>query len=103
MTDMATPTLVGDFLYHKTGRSSIKELIGITNKYTKVVELWLDACWEKKRERWPIAKIYKTVKEMAPQCQVGVNWSIGLHVSISRFVSTTEISYKKNAVNEEIN
>ena len=31
----------------------------------------------KKRERWPIAEIYETVKTMAPQCQVGVNWSIG--------------------------
>jgi alpha-L-fucosidase len=57
--------------------NQIRELISITNQYTKVVELWLDAGWEKKRERWPIAEIYKTVKEMAPQCQVGVNWSIG--------------------------
>ena len=57
--------------------NQIKELIGITNEYTKIVELWLDAGWEKKRERWPIAEVYKTVKEMVPQCQVGVNWSIG--------------------------
>jgi len=55
----------------------IKELISITNRYTDVVELWLDAGWEKERERWPIAEIYETVKQMAPQCQVGVNWSIG--------------------------
>jgi alpha-L-fucosidase len=55
----------------------IRELIGITNQYTPIVELWLDAGWEKKRTRWPIAEIYETVKSMAPQCQVGVNWSIG--------------------------
>jgi len=55
----------------------IRELIGITNRYTPIVELWLDAGWEKKRARWPIAEIYETVKAMAPQCQVGVNWSIG--------------------------
>jgi alpha-L-fucosidase len=67
-----------DKAYNEYIINQIKELIGITNKYTKVVELWLDAGWEKKRERWPIAKIYETVKEMAPQCQVGVNWSIGL-------------------------
>lgn len=67
-----------DRAYNEYIVNQIKELIGITNKYTKVVELWLDAGWEKKRERWPIAKIYETVKEMAPQCQVGVNWSIGL-------------------------
>lgn len=58
--------------------NQIKELIGIINHYTTPVELWLDACWEKKRARWPIAAIYKTVKQLAPQCQVGVNWSIGL-------------------------
>ncbi len=67
-----------DKSYNEYIVNQIKELIGITNKYTKVVELWLDAGWEKKRERWPIAKIYETVKELAPQCQVGVNWSIGL-------------------------
>lgn len=63
--------------YNKYMVDQIKELIGITNKYTKIVELWLDAGWEKKRSRWPIAEIYETVKKMAPQCQVGVNWSIG--------------------------
>jgi alpha-L-fucosidase len=66
-----------DKAYNEYMVSQIKELIGITNKYTKIVELWLDAGWEKKRDRWPIAEIYETVKEMAPQCQVGVNWSIG--------------------------
>jgi alpha-L-fucosidase len=57
--------------------SQIKELISITKPYTEIVELWLDAGWEKERARWPIKEIYETVKEMAPQCQVGVNWSIG--------------------------
>jgi alpha-L-fucosidase len=55
----------------------IRELIAIIKKYTPPVELWLDAGWEKERYRWPIAGIYETVKTMAPQCQVGVNWSIG--------------------------
>ncbi len=66
-----------DNAYNKYILGQIRELIGITNKYTGVVELWLDAGWEKKRNRWPIAEIYATVKSMAPQCQVGVNWSIG--------------------------
>jgi alpha-L-fucosidase len=57
--------------------NQIRELISLTNRHTPIVELWLDAGWEKKRERWPIAEIYETVKSMAPQCQVGVNWSIG--------------------------
>ncbi len=63
--------------YNEYMINQIKELFAIVNKYTPAVELWLDAGWEKKRSRWPIAEIYKTVKEMAPQCQVGVNWSIG--------------------------
>jgi alpha-L-fucosidase len=66
-----------DSAYNKYMINQIKELIGITNTYTRVVELWLDAGWEKKRARWPIAEIYEAVKKMAPQCQVGVNWSIG--------------------------
>lgn len=56
----------------------IAEIINIVKPYTTPVELWLDAGWEKKRERWPIAAIYETVKKLAPACQVGVNWSIGL-------------------------
>jgi len=66
-----------DKAYNEYVVNQIKELIGIIDKYTKPVELWLDAGWEKKRERWPIVQIYETVKTMAPQCQVGVNWSIG--------------------------
>jgi len=57
--------------------NQVKELITIVKKYTPPVELWLDAGWEKERYRWPIADIYEAVKSMAPQCQVGVNWSIG--------------------------
>jgi alpha-L-fucosidase len=63
--------------YNKYIVNQVKELISIVNKYTPPVELWLDAGWEKKKDRWPIAEIYQTVKEMAPHCQVGVNWPIG--------------------------
>ncbi len=66
-----------DKSYNEYMINQIRELIGITSRFTNIVELWLDAGWEKKRERWPIAEIYKTVKEFSPQCQVGVNWSIG--------------------------
>lgn len=66
-----------DEAYNKYIVDQIRELIGIVNKYTKPVELWLDAGWEKQRFRWPVRQVYETVKKMAPQCQVGVNWSIG--------------------------
>jgi alpha-L-fucosidase len=66
-----------DKSYNKYMIDQLKELIGITHPYTSIVELWLDAGWEKKRSRWPIEAIYATVKRLEPQCQVGVNWSIG--------------------------
>ncbi|MFI5123948.1 MAG: alpha-L-fucosidase [Chitinophagales bacterium] len=66
-----------DHDYNEYIVNQIKELMAITGKYTHIVELWLDAGWEKKRERWPIAEIYKMVKLSEPQCQIGVNWSIG--------------------------
>ena len=67
----------GDSAYNRYMIAQLKELIGITHPYTPIVELWLDAGWEKQRARWPIATIYATVKKLEPQCQIGVNWSIG--------------------------
>jgi alpha-L-fucosidase len=66
-----------DGSYNKYIIAQLRELIGITHPYTPIVELWLDAGWEKKRSRWPIGAIYRTVKSLEPQCQIGVNWSIG--------------------------
>ena len=51
-----------DKAYNQYMIGQIKELIGIVNKHTKVVELWLDAGWEKKRSRWPIDEIYEKLK-----------------------------------------
>lgn len=73
--DVRDTSLDRDYNQYIVGQ--IRELITIIKKYTPPVELWLDAGWEKERYRWPIADIYETVKTMAPQCQVGVNWSIG--------------------------
>ncbi|HVY75315.1 MAG TPA: alpha-L-fucosidase [Puia sp.] len=73
--DLADTSL--DEAYNQYIVGQLRELIAITAPYTHIVELWLDAGWEKKRERWPIAVIYKTVKTLEPQCQIGVNWSIG--------------------------
>ena len=67
-----------DYDYNRYVVAQIEELMHIISKYTKPVELWLDAGWEKQSSRWPTADIYHTVKSIAPQCQVGVNWSIGL-------------------------
>ena len=72
LSDTTLDSAYNQYIVHQ-----IAELTGITSKYTPIVELWLDAGWEKKRERWPVAEIYKTVKRSEPQCQIGVNWSIG--------------------------
>jgi alpha-L-fucosidase len=37
--------------------AQLKEVIKITRRYTPIVELWLDAGWEKARAHWPIAAI----------------------------------------------
>jgi alpha-L-fucosidase len=66
-----------DTVYNRYMIAQLKELMSITHPYTPIVELWLDAGWEKQRSRWPIERVYTTVKSMEPQCQVGVNWSIG--------------------------
>jgi alpha-L-fucosidase len=66
-----------DTAYNRYLIAQLKELIGITHPYTPIVELWLDAGWEKQRARWPIEAIYAAVKRLEPDCQIGVNWSIG--------------------------
>lgn len=67
-----------DAAYNKYMISQLIELIDIVQKYTEVVEFWFDGGWEKPNYRWPIAEIYQTIKSRAPQCQVGINWTIGL-------------------------
>ena len=58
--------------------NQLSELIDIVQQHTPLVEFWLDGGWAKPNYRWPIAEIYLKVKTKAPQCQIGVNWSIGL-------------------------
>lgn len=57
--------------------AQLDELIDMVQKHTKVIEFWFDGGWEKPSNRWPVARIYKTIKTKAPQCQIGINWSIG--------------------------
>ena len=66
-----------DKTYNKFILNQLSELIEIVQQYTPLIELWLDGAWVKPNHRWPLNEIYKTIKEKAPQCQIGVNWSIG--------------------------
>lgn len=66
-----------DNSYNKYMLNQINELIDMTEKYTEIVEFWLDGGWTKGNYRWPLEEIYQTIKSRVPECQVGVNWSIG--------------------------
>lgn len=67
-----------DNTYNKYMINQINELIDIAEKHTNIVEFWLDAGWVKENYRWPIKEIYQTIKSREPECQIGVNWTIGL-------------------------
>lgn len=66
-----------DAAYNEYMLNQLDEVIDIAQKHTDIVEFWFDGGWVKQNYRWPIMDIYQTVKRKAPQCQVGVNWTIG--------------------------
>ncbi len=66
-----------DAAYNRYMINHLNELIDITSKYTPIVEFWFDGTWEKKGYRWDLDKIYTTIKSREPQCQIGINWTIG--------------------------
>jgi alpha-L-fucosidase len=67
-----------DSAYNAYIVNQLNELLDIAGKYTKVVEFWFDGGWEKTNSRWPVKEMYQTIKSHEPECQVGINWSIGL-------------------------
>ena len=67
-----------DAAYNQYMIDQLNELIQIVHKHTHIVEFWFDGGWEKANYRWPIMDIYQTIKSQEPDCQVGVNWTIGL-------------------------
>jgi alpha-L-fucosidase len=67
-----------DAEYNSYMINQLNELITISQKHTNIVEFWFDGGWLKENYRWPIETIYQTIKSREPECQIGVNWSIGL-------------------------
>lgn len=53
----------------------LRELLG--GKYGEVVELWLDGQWDKTRTQWQLDRLYDLVKRLQPNCQFGVNGTVG--------------------------
>lgn len=74
-----------DKAYNEYMINQLNELMAITKKNNvKIVEFWFDGGWLKENTRWPIKEIYETIKSQEPQCQVGVNWTIGLPENIDK-------------------
>ncbi|HBA30360.1 alpha-L-fucosidase [Parabacteroides goldsteinii] len=67
-----------DAAYNEYMIKQLNELIDIVQPYTHIVEFWFDGGWEKEHERWPAREIYQTIKSREPECQIGINWTIGL-------------------------
>ena len=66
-----------DAVYNTYIIYQLKELISMVRKHTHIVEFWFDGGWVKQNYRWPIMEIYQTIKSKEPNCQIGINWSIG--------------------------
>jgi len=67
-----------DKTYNTYMVNQLKELMDIAGNYTSIVEFWFDGGWTKANYRWPLREIYQTIKSREPECQIGINWSIGL-------------------------
>ena len=67
-----------DSIYNDYMVKQLNELIDIAQKNkTDIVEFWFDGGWVKQNYRWPVMDIYQTIKSREPECQVGINWTIG--------------------------
>lgn len=66
-----------DTAYNTYMINQLEELITIAEKHTPIVEFWFDGGWVKQNYRWPVMDIYQTIKKRQPDCQIGINWSIG--------------------------
>lgn len=66
-----------DAAYNTYMINQLEELITIAEKHTPIVEFWFDGGWVKQNYRWPVMDIYQTIKKRHPDCQIGINWSIG--------------------------
>lgn len=66
-----------DGAYNEYLIKQLNEMMDITKKYVPIVEFWFDGGWTKSNDRWPVFDIYQTIKKREPECQIGINWSIG--------------------------
>lgn len=72
-----TDNQASDDAYNRYMLAQINELVAKVSKITPIVELWFDGGWTKPAYRWPVCDLYQAIKSKQPDCQVGINWSIG--------------------------
>ena len=84
-----------DAAYNDYMLKQLDELLKITHKYTHIVEFWFDGSWLKENYRWPILDIYQLIKSKEPECQVGVNWTIGWPDNVDRDPTALPKDYKE--------
>ena len=64
-----------DLVYAEHMMNQLRELLG--GEYGEISEIWLDGAWDKSAERWYLPELYDCIKSLQPNCQVGVNQTIG--------------------------
>lgn len=84
-----------DAAYNEYMLKQLDELFQITHKYTHIVEFWFDGGWLKQNYRWPLLDIYQLIKSKEPECQVGVNWTIGWPDNVDRDPTALPKDYKE--------
>lgn len=66
--------LAGDYIPYMLRQ--LTELMD--GRYGEIVELWLDGGWDKAASQWRLDLVYDTVKRLQPNCQIGVNHTVGV-------------------------
>lgn len=68
-----------DVAYTVYMKNQLTELMNGT--YGEIIELWFDGGWDKTSTRWNLEELYSHVKQLQPNCVVGVNQTIGMYDS----------------------
>ncbi len=74
---------IDDTAYNAYMLAQLKELM---TSYGDICELWLDGGWTKENYRWPSFEIYELVKKYQPNCQISINWTIGLPRNADKYL-----------------